>query len=138
MKGKTMGTTIDVTVSGYVRYEYSVGESYQYRPGGFWKPYGGGEVDSKTVNAACIECFREITYPILDIKVSLKPGVGAFKRWWYSSWDDRKAYDVEIKEIGKKTVTYVRFVSGKDLYADQSADVFRKAIDGLRFSEKDA
>lgn len=128
-----MGTAIDVTVSGYVLHEYSVGGSYRYRPGGFWKPCCGGEVDRKTVNAACVECFREITYPILDIKVSPKPGVGAFKRWWYSGWDDEKIYDVEIKEIGKKTVTYVRLASGEDLYADQSADVFRKAIDGLRF-----
>ena len=133
-----MGTAIDVTVSGYVLHEYSVGRSYQYRPGGFWKQYGDGEVDRKTVNAACIEGFREITYPILDIKVSLKPGVGAFKRWWYSGWNNRKVYNVEIKELGTKTVTYVRFASGKDLYADQPADVFRKAIDGLRFSKKDA
>ena len=126
-----MINTLDVTVSGYPDWEIKLPNgSYKIfhieDDSSFWRPYKSPQ--TKTVNLVNIETFRPLTFPLVEINIKEKP-VSWLKKFWYSSWDDDKIYDIDVKVVGTKTVTQV-FMRSKDSFMiDESVECLKNAID---------
>ena len=127
-----MVNTIDVTVSGYPKSEiylpngnciYFIYEDYH----SFWRTCKSPDI--KTLNLVNIESFKQLSFPLADIKITPKKNVSWVKRFWYAGWKDEKIFDIDIKVIGMKDVTLVKTRSGEHLYVDESTECLKNALD---------
>lgn len=129
-----MGNCINITESGTTveYFKYPNGELGRLRLDGeccsSWKQTG---VYSCTLNAACIETFKELTFPIVKIEIVDK-GCGLFKRWWWKGCRDNILFDVKITKVDEKKVTLIKTVSGITYMVDQTYDEVKAAVDGAR------
>lgn len=123
--------SIEVTVSGYVNNTYelpddSVWESHfcDYHFVAYKYP------KSFSVNLLNVETFREISYPILEHKIELKK-ISWLKRLVYAFIcpDKESLYNIEHKQIGVKTVTWLKMRSGDKYMVDESAMCIQNALD---------
>ena len=123
--------TFDITISGDVRYGYYLpnGDYADFYFNGdyaFWKSYDN--VQTLTLNLANIESFKKLSFPI--VKITAKPKkINAFKKWWYSGCIE-KLYDINIKLISIKDVTYIKMRSGKTYMIDESVECLKNAFEG--------
>jgi hypothetical protein len=125
--------TIELTTSGYPRREFLYkGEFIKFNLDGknvdAWKSV---PPEKFMLNALAVETFRTETYPIVDVKITDKPGIGPLRRWFFG---DRpcKIYDIIQTAAGSKTVTYLKLVSGREVYVDENAGVIKAAINSVK------
>lgn len=131
-----MINTIDVTISGMpvIFYRLPNGDfkDLKFNHDGkicyeSWKKYD--KPISITINLVNVESFKQLSYPIVDIKVASKKTT-----WWQRFWNDGLnndvLYDIKIDVVDVKNVTYVKMRSGDKFIVDESVDFFKNALDG--------
>lgn len=124
---------IEVTESGYPRSEFLYGGNFiRFRLDGkpvcAWKSVAPSKF---TLNALAVETFWTETYPIVDVKISERPRIGRFKKWFFGDCPG-KIYDITQTAAGFKTVTYVKLISGREIYVDEDAGVIKAAINSVK------
>lgn len=124
---------IEVTESGYPRSEFLYGGNFirfrlDGKPVDAWKSVAPSKF---TLNALAVETFWTETYPIVDVKISERPGIGRFRKWFFSDCPN-EIYDITQTAAGFKTVTYVKLISGREIYVDEDAGVIKAAINSVK------
>lgn len=131
-----MINTIDLTISGMpvifyrlpngdfkdLKFKYD-GETYYES----WKKYD--KPIFTTINLINIESFKQLSYPIVDIKIASKKTTW-WQRFWYDGWNADALYDIKIDVVDVKNVTYVKMRSGDKFIVDESVDFLKNALDG--------
>lgn len=130
-----MLNTIDITESGcpitFYRLPNGSFNDLEFKHNGeiyrcAWKKYDKSIV--RTINIINIESFNELSYPIVDIKITNK-NVSWWKKFWYSDWKPEILYDIKINVIEMKNVTYIKMRSGNKFMVDESSDFLKNALD---------
>ena len=127
-----MVNTFDVTVSGYP-------ENTIMLPNGDWKYLSSinnfnfywcqyKKPKTLTLHLVNVESFETLVYPLIEYSVKDKP-ISWFKKFWYDGWNYAKIYDINIKQIGFKTLTKVYMRSKASFIIDESAECLKNALD---------
>ena len=126
-----MYNIIEVIESGCPYDEY-ISPNGEYKRFDFdgYREYWHAYKDKKSfaVNLLNIETFEKRVYPIVDICCKEKP-VSWLKKFWWSGWRDDLLYDVSIKVLDMKEVTFVTMRSGRRFYIDESVECLENALD---------
>lgn len=127
-----MVNTLDVTVSGYPENTITL-------PNGNWKYLSSvnnfnfywhqyKKPKTLTLHLVNVESFETLVYPLIEYSVKDKP-ISWFKKFWYDGWNYAKIYDINIKQIGFKTLTKVYMRSKVSFIIDESAECLKNALD---------
>ena len=127
-----MVNTLDVALSGYPENEIrlpnghwrylSLEDGCQF----YWHPYN--KPKTRTLHLVNVESFETLAYPLIECDIKEKP-ISWIKKFWYDGWNDDKIYDINIKQIGLKTVTRVYMRSKESFIIDESAECLKNALD---------
>ena len=127
-----MVNTLDATLSGYPenRIQLPNGDwiylSLVNDYGLYWRQYN--KPKTMTLHLVNIEWFETLTYPLIEYNIKEKP-ISWFKKIWYDGWNYAKIYDINIKQIGFKTLTKVYMRSKVSFIIDESAECLKNALD---------
>ena len=127
-----MINTFDVTVSGYPENKITLPNGdWKYLSSVnnfdfYWRQYK--KPKTLTVHLVNVESFETLTYPLIEYSVKDKP-ISWFKKFWYDGWNYAKIYDINIKQIGFKTLTKVYMRSKVSFIIDESAECLKNALD---------
>ena len=127
-----MVNTLDVTVSGYPENKITLPNGdWKYLSSVnnfnfYWRQYK--KPKTLTLHLVNVESFETLTYPLIEYSVKDKP-ISWFKKFWYDGWNYAKIYDINIKQIGFKTLTKVYMRSKQAFIIDESAECLKNALD---------
>lgn len=135
MENESNGIIIDAIVSGYIVDSYRLPNghirTFLDENGHVYRVWKKDEKPlSFKLNAVQIEYFQQQTYPIVEVEAKRR-NISKLREWWWTSWNDEKIWDVNVKKIGEKTVTMIKTISGKIMYLDQDVSIVEKAINSI-------
>ena len=126
-----MVNTLDVTLSGYPVYDLRdpCGGLHFLSECSIHAAWKSTPSKTTTLNLVNIESFRELVYPVVEVKFT-ENKISLLKKLWYvMALPDYKVFTLSIKVIGEKKVTEVTMRSKERFLVDESAECLKNALD---------